>query len=162
MKTTNEIKKLARESEDTYDCIESFRGVNGFSVGYIYRLGFENGYTQAQQDMMEDVANAPLVAKEFEEWFLHYPLWRVAMSRQESCEIAFTAGRLSGLKQREERINELERANDWLRNNQDFLRNELDWSDKTRKAYRERLIEIGFEVVVDQIDLKIKQLEQGE
>lgn len=61
---------------------------------------YKAGFKACEAKMMEEAA------KDFEEWFLHYPSWRVTMSRYDSCKIAFQAGALSQAK----RVKELEDA----------------------------------------------------
>lgn len=82
MKTTNNIKKMAKEyTESIYTKYPEDTAEDWLQ-----------GYTQAQQDMMEDVA------KEFNEWYAQRAIFRAVITPDE----AFTAGRLSALKEGEE------------------------------------------------------------
>lgn len=54
---------------------------------------FTAGANWAAQEIMSKASEG------FEEWFLHYPSWDTAMSRQNSCEVAWQAAKISSEKE---------------------------------------------------------------
>lgn len=143
MKTSDEqIEKMAREYADENYMVGNVN-LNDFEYD-IATDCYKEGFKACEAKMLAEAAKDWV---EYEKSHEHHEGY-LYIARE-----AFTAGAMSQAK----RVRELEEQNNWLRNNQNFLRRELDWSDETRKAYKERLIEMGFEAAVDAIDLKIKQ-----
>jgi hypothetical protein len=114
MESKKEVEGIATNYRvKTFKTQEDFYEFTYKELTELCEKDFKAGYLQAQKDMIEEASG------EFEEWWgkmysetcntTDYPDTVLANSVMQIAERAFTAGRLSGLKERGERIKELER-----------------------------------------------------